>query len=108
MDPSHELDTLRQFKEYIQNHPFDPGTSACEPVLDQLYHTYFESHESDPPEIKQLFQELSEHLEALPIDTNNAMFSLICSLCLAYDHKAFIHGLQYGAHLMLELFWEET
>ena len=104
MDPSHELDTLRQFKEYIQNHPFDPGTSDCETVLDQLYHTYFESHESDPPEIRDGFKELDDLLGSLPQDDNNAVWNLCCQLCTAYEQKAFIDGLQYGAHLMLELF----
>ena len=38
-------------KAYIDAHPFDPGDSDCETVLDQLYQAYAESHESDPPEI---------------------------------------------------------
>ena len=108
MDTNHEKGVMCKFKEYIQSHPFDPGTSDCETVLEQLYHAYFESHESDPPEIAQLFQKLSEHLETLPIDTNNAMFALICSLCLAYDRKAYIAGLQTGAHLITELSANKT
>jgi hypothetical protein len=35
-------------KAYIDTHPFDPGDSDCETVLDQLYQAYAESHESDP------------------------------------------------------------
>ena len=88
---------------YIQSHPFDAGDSGCETVLDQLYQSYAESHESDPAEIGGGFKELKEFLHTLPLDDNNAVFNLCCRLCSAYEHKAFIDGLQYGAHLMVEL-----
>ena len=40
-------------RTYLRNHPFDPGNSDAETVLDQIYHAYAESHESDPPEISE-------------------------------------------------------
>ena len=93
----------QQMKAYIDAHPFDSGDSDCKTVLDQLYQAYAESHESDPPEIKDSFKELDELLGALPRDDNNSVFNLCCSLCTAYEHKAFIAGLQYGAYLIKEL-----
>ena len=97
------MDNLAQrLKAYIESHPFDPGDSNYETVLDQLYQAYAESHESDPPEISEGFKELENFLETLPLDDNNAVFNLCCRLCTAYEHKAFLDGLQYGAHLMLE------
>jgi len=78
------------------------GDSDCETVLDQLYQAYAESHESDPPEISEGFKELEEFLCTLPLDDNNAVFNLCCSLCTAWERKAFIAGLLYGAHLMIE------
>jgi len=88
---------------YMQAHPFDSGDPGYKTVLDQLYHAYTDSHESDPPDITALFRELSEHLETLPMDTNNSIFRLTCDLCIAYERKAFLDGLQYGAELILEL-----
>ena len=90
-------------KAYTCNHPFDPGSCEGETVLDQLYQAYCESHESDPPEISNGFKELESFLESLPLDDNNAVFNLCCRLCSAYERKAFLDGLQYGAHLILEL-----
>ena len=90
-------------KTYIGAHPFDPGDSDCETVLDQLYQAYQESHESDPPEIREGFKELDELLCALPLDDNNTVFNLCCRLCTAYEHKAFLDGVQYGAYLMAEI-----
>ena len=88
---------------YITAHPFDSGDSDCETVLDQLYQAYTESHESDPPEIRDGFKELDAFLEQLSLDDNNAVWNLCCQLCTAYEHKAFLDGLQYGAHLMQNL-----
>ena len=90
-------------KAYIDTHSFDPGDSDCETVLDQLYQAYQESHENDPPEIRNGFKELNELLKNLPLRDNDAVFNLCCSLCTAYEHKAFLDGLQYGAHLIREL-----
>ena len=98
------MDKIAQrLKAYIDTHPFDPGDSDCKTVLDQLYQAYAESHESDPADISEGFKELEEFLCALPLDDNNAVFTLCCRLCSAYEYKAFIDGVQYGAHLTMEL-----
>lgn len=99
-------DIARRLDAYIQAHPFDAGDSDCETVLDQLYQAYAESHESDPAEIGDGFKELEEFLCVLPLEDNNAVFNLCCRLCTAYERKAFHDGLQYGAHLISELYTE--
>ena len=88
---------------YMDKHPIDLGDTDCETVLDQLYQAYAESHESAPPEIREGFKELDDLLGNLPLDDNNAVWNLCCQLCTAYEHKAFLDGIQYGAHLMSEL-----
>ena len=99
------MDNIAQWlKAYIEAHPFDPGDSDYETVLGQLYQAYQESHESDPPDIRDSFRELEDLLIHLPLADNNTVFNLCCSLCTAYEHKAFLDGLQYGAHLILELY----
>ena len=95
---------VQRLKSYTENHPFDSGDSDCKTVLDQLYQAYAESHESDPPEIRDSFMELDKLLGTLPLNDNNAVFNLCCSLCTAYERKAFLEGIQYGAHLVLELY----
>ena len=97
----------QRLQAYIDAHPFEPGDSDCETVLDQLYQAYAESRKSDPPEIQAGFAELESFLETLPLDDNNAVFNLCCRLCIHYERKAFLDGLQYGAHLMFELFSTE-
>ena len=93
----------KRLQAYVDKHHFDPGDSNCETVLDQLYQAYAESHESDPPEIRNGFKDLDDLLGDLSLDDNNAVWNLCCQLCTAYEHKAFLDGLQYGAYLMREL-----
>lgn len=93
----------KRLNAHITAHPFDSGDSDCDTVLDQLYQAYAESHESDPLEIRDGFKELDSLLEHLLLDDNNAVWNLCCQLCTACEHKAFIDGLQYGAHLMQNL-----
>ena len=93
----------KRLNAYITAHPFDSGDSDCETVLNQIYQAYAESRESDPPEIGEGFKELEEFLCALPLEDNNAVFNLCCRLCSAYERKAFIDGLQYGAYLIDEI-----
>ena len=98
------MDKIAQrLKAYIDTHPIDLGEGDCETILDQLYQAYAESHESDPAEIGDGFKELEEFLHTLPLEDNNAVFNLCCRLCNAYERKAFLDGLQYGAHLFAEL-----
>ena len=98
------MDKIAQrLKAYIETHPIDLGDSDCETVLEQLYQAYAESHESDPTEISNGFKELEDFLCTLPLEDNNAVFNLCCRLCSAYERKAFLDGLQYGAHILTEL-----
>ena len=94
---------LELLKRCAENHSFDSGDPDCKTVLDQLYRTHAESHEDDPPGIRDGFKELDALLENLPLDDNNAVFNLCCRLCTAYEQKAFLDGIHYGAQLMMEL-----
>ena len=94
---------LELLRHCTENQTLDSGDPDCKTVLDQLFRAYQESHESDPPEIRDSFRELDELLGHLPLDDNNAVFNLCCRLCTDYEHKAFIDGFHYGAQLMMEL-----
>ena len=95
---------ISHLQSYIALKPPDLGDSDYETVLDQLYQAYTETHESDPSEIRDGFKDLDTLLEHLPLEDNNAVWNLCCQLCTAYERKAFLDGLQYGAHLIIELY----
>ena len=95
---------LQRFRSYIETHPLDTGDEEHPTVLDQLYQAYTETHESDPSEIQDGFKELDGLLGSLSLNDNNAVWNLCCQLCTAYERKGFLDGLQYGAHLIFELY----
>ena len=51
-------DLTNLLRHYLENQPFDSGDPDCKTVLDQLYRAYAESHEDDPPGIREGFKEL--------------------------------------------------
>lgn len=57
---------LELLKQCAENHTFDSSDPDCKMVLDQLYRAYAESHENDPPGIREGFKELESFLEVLP------------------------------------------
>lgn len=92
---------------YLAGHPADMGISDAETVLEFLYSAYCEAREADPPETKALFAELGEHLETLPLSTNNAMFFIIVKLCTEHERRAFEEGIRWGFQLHFELLEKE-
>ena len=96
-------DLTNLLRRCLENQPFDSGDPDCKTVLDQLYRAYTESHEADPPEIRDGFAELESFLEALPLDDINAVWNLCVRICVEYERKAFIDGIRYGHQMFLEL-----
>ena len=94
---------LELLKRCAETNTFDTGDPDNPAVLDQLFCAYQDSHETDPPEIKDGFKELDTYLRQLSLDDNNAVWNLCCRLCSAYEHKAFIDGFRYGFQLNSEL-----
>ncbi len=94
---------INLLKHHLQTKPFDTGDPDCKTVLEQLFQAYQESHESEPPEIANGFIELDALLGGLPLEDNNTVFRVCCNLCTALEQRAFIDGIHYGAHLMMEL-----
>jgi hypothetical protein len=89
------------FQKHINTH--DRPISNSTDIMEAIYVTYSELEDRDPEDIRQGFCALEEHLEKLSLDDNNAVFSLICHLCISYERKAFLDGLRFGAYLMQDL-----
>ena len=94
---------LELLKQCAESHTFDSGDPDNPAVLDQLFCAYQDSHETDPPEIKDGFKELDTYLRQLSLDDNNAVWNLCCRLCTAYERKAFIDGFHYGSQFIKEI-----
>lgn len=77
--------------------------SDSDSVLEFLYTAYADAQGQDPQELKQHFIALDDHLKILSLEENNEIFSIVCSICSAYEKRAFLDGVQIGACLVLEL-----
>lgn len=93
----------KAFSEHIHTGAFGFKNSDATSVLEFLYIAYTEIQDSDPPHINEGFRRLGDHLEQLPLDENNAIFSIVCELCDAYEKRAFMDAVRLGAYLALEL-----
>lgn len=72
-------------------------------VLEFLYTAYADVQGQDPQELKQYFVDLDDHLQILSLEENNEIFAIVCSICSAYEKRAFLDGIQIGVSLVLEL-----
>lgn len=77
--------------------------SESDSVLEFLYTAYADEQGQDPQEIKQYFVDLDNHLKDLSLEENNEIFAIVCSICTAYEKRAFLDAIQIGACLVLEL-----
>lgn len=93
----------KAISEHIHSGVFSLKNSNAASVLDFLYTAYADVQGSDPKEIEQGFMELDKHLEGMGLEENNAIFAVVCSLCNAYEKRAFMDAMQIGASLVLEL-----
>lgn len=93
----------KKFKEYIEKNSLDFKDDGAASVIDFLGTAYADNQDEDSPEIKSCFSVLDSYLKDISLDENNAVFGLVCNLCVLCEERAFKDGLQIGAYLILEL-----
>lgn len=103
MERLKQPELVLRFRKHICNADFDFHDDRVSSVLDCLYVAYADSQGRDPEEIDKGFMLLEHYLGKVGMADNNAIFDLVCKLCLLYEKRAFQDGLQIGGHLMLEL-----
>jgi len=89
--------------KHIKTHNFNYGDVPADSVLDFLWLSYFEIQRADPEDIMQGFQALDQFFEGKSFEEVKNVFDIVCSLCTAYEKRAFTDGLQFGVQLMQEL-----
>ena len=101
--PRAKLIVTKAFFDYIYSGAINLKGIDRMSVLEFLYMAYTEIQVKDPEEINRGFIDLDNHLESLSLDENNQIFQIVCSLCNAYEKRAFLDAIQIGAQLVLEL-----
>lgn len=94
----------KTFYEKIRAGSFALKNTDAASVLEFLYIAYTDVQGRDPKEIDEGFITLDNHLSnVVSLEENNEIFRIVCSLCDAYEKRAFTDAIQIGAHLILEL-----
>ena len=101
--PFHPATIAKAFSEHIQSGAFPLKNTDAASVLEFLYRAYADIQGRDPKEIDQGFMDLDTHLSKLSFDENNEVFAIVCTLCDAYEKRAFMDAIQIGAYLIMEL-----
>lgn len=94
---------VQKFREYIEKNSYDFQDAQVESVMDFLYLAYMESKGRDPKSIENGFVNLENYMEGVSLKHNDAIFTLVCTLCNLYEERAFKDGLQLGAYFILEI-----
>jgi len=92
------LDTL---KAHIVQHP--PSYGDGESVLSMLYECHNENNPYDNEQIKEDFNELYRQMNGMPLQEMDRIIYPVCKLCRDHERAGFIHGVQIGIHLAMEL-----
>lgn len=92
------------FYQHLMEHPFPLENRDLHSLLELLHTAYAEIRTDDPETVKQAFRRFDKCMEAADLDTNNAVFSIVCQIYCATEEQAFLDGVQMGAQLVKELY----
>lgn len=94
------IENLKSFlAEQTPNYIYDDANS----ILELLCYCYMDSNPVDSAVIRYQFMEMDSILNRLSLAENDAIFSLVCNLCIAHERQAFRDGIQVGMQLFSEL-----
>ena len=94
---------IEKLKTFLAEQPLHCEYTDANSILEMLYCYYSEENPIDSAVIRCRFRELDSILCRLPLSDNDAIFSLTCKLCSAYEQRAFLEGIQVGMRLFEEL-----
>ncbi len=94
---------IQKLQDYVREHKIVFEQDCPQPCLDALWWHYWQYHKLDSDAIKKGFQALQCHLEALPVQVGDSIFTEAACLCAECERIAFIAGLCMGVQLVQEI-----
>ena len=89
---------LQQLQEQLKQYSSDNNREKL-PILEILWDCYYQSNPIRTEQIKQVENKLAPAFEALSFEDSNDAFCLLYGLVEAYQHAAFIEGIQVGLQI---------
>lgn len=94
---------INQVLDYLEQQRVCQKAENMESLMEMLHYAYTQYNIIDSDEIRALFGKLREIWEPATMAESDAMFSLVCELCIAHEVLAFSHGVRAGMTLMAEV-----
>lgn len=92
---------LRVVESYVASCKLNLGDG--ESVLSLLYEAYSDNNRMYNDQIKADFAELYQALNGMPLREMDRIINPVCALCRDHERNGFVHGVQLGAQLVLEI-----
>ena len=92
---------LQILRDHIDSHA--PNFGDGESVLTFLYEAYAECNKMDDGTIKEDFNELYRLMNGMPLRDMDKIIYPVCTLCREHERAGFLHGVQVGFKLRIEL-----
>lgn len=87
------------FMRYVKDHPM--AYADVDDLMGVLYNCYGEKAETE--RVRAMFRDLQGLRQTMPQEAGEALFDLVCDLCLEKERLAFREGFRVGGQLILEL-----
>ena len=96
---------MEHYIEKLQSYLTEQRLSDDSPqsILNMLYEAYNEINLMDDDKVKQDFHELYELMNGMPLREMDQIVYPVCTLCRDHERSDFIHGVQVGMRLAVEL-----
>ena len=95
------IDFYAILKSHIETDP--PSFGDSDSVLSMLYEAFAESNPMDDGRLKQVFHELYELMNGMPLREMDKIVYPVCTLCRDHQRSCFIDGVRVGVKLKKEL-----
>ena len=94
---------INQVLDYLDSHPVVREADSMPALLGLLHDVFAEHHCFDSSELRKQFAALRRSLTMLSGEEFEAVFALVCDLCLEQEQNAFSQGFLAGMLLMTEV-----
>lgn len=94
---------IHQVLDYIDTHPVVREADSVPALLGMLHDIFAEHNCFDSPQLRDLFEKLRLRLAMLSDGEYDAVFALVCDLCLEHEQTAFSQGFLAGMLLSAEI-----
>lgn len=94
---------IHQIEEYLDNNLIVKNTDSVESLMEILHDAYLAYNTVDSEGIREKFAEFRNLLTEVPAQQFDALFTVVCDLCISHEVLAFSQGVAVGMGLMTEV-----